>query len=100
MVDEAIELTSRHRLRGYDAVHLACALRLNRVLLGNDFPPLTLVAADEDLLKAAYDEGLKTENPNLHPLCVSWLALGNRKEQGKSDLKPWTSISTNSSPTS
>ena len=66
VVDEAIELTSRHRLRGYDAVHLACALRLNRVLLENDLPPLTLVTADDDLLKAAQDEGLETENPNLH----------------------------------
>jgi predicted nucleic acid-binding protein len=66
-VDEAIELTARHRLRGYDAVHLACALRLNRVLLENDLPPLTLVAADNDLLKAAQDEGLEIENPNLHP---------------------------------
>ena len=66
-VDEAIELTARHRLRGYDAVHLACALRLNRVLLDNDLPPLTLVAADDDLLKAAQGEGLETENPNLYP---------------------------------
>lgn len=66
-VDEAIELTTRHRLRGYDAVHLACALRLNRALLNANLPPLTLVAADDDLLKAAQAEGLATENPNLHP---------------------------------
>jgi len=67
VMDEAIELTRRHRLRGYDAVHLACALHLNRALLDNDLPPLTLVAADNDLLKAAQAEGLETENPNLHP---------------------------------
>lgn len=66
-VDEAIELTARHRLRGYDAVHLACALRLNGVLLDNDLPPLTFVAADDDLLKAAQAEELETENPNLYP---------------------------------
>jgi hypothetical protein len=66
-VDEAIELTTRHRLRGYDAVHLACALHLNQALLTNNLPPLVLVAADDDLLKAAQAEGLKTENPNLHP---------------------------------
>ena len=65
-VDEAIELTARHRLRGYDAVHLACALRLNRDLIDHQLPPLTLVAADNDLLKAAQAEGLETENPNLH----------------------------------
>ncbi len=67
VVDEAVELTSRHRLRGYDAVHLACALRLNRALIDHQLPSLTLVAADNDLLKAAQGEGLKTENPNLHP---------------------------------
>jgi predicted nucleic acid-binding protein len=66
-VDEAIELTARHKLRGYDAVHLACALYLNRALLEDDLSPLTLVAADDDLLKAAQTEGLETENPNHHP---------------------------------
>ena len=66
-MDEAIELTAHHRLRGYDAVHLACALHLNRELLANELPPLTFVAADDDLLKAAQDEGLETENPNLYP---------------------------------
>jgi hypothetical protein len=66
-VDEAIELTARHKLRGYDAVHLACALHLNRALLEDDLPPPTLVAADDDLLKAAQTEGLETENPNHHP---------------------------------
>ena len=66
-VDEAIELTTRHRLRGYDAMHLACALHLNQVLLENGLPPLTFVAADNDLLNAAKAEGLETENPNLHP---------------------------------
>jgi hypothetical protein len=33
----------------------------------DDLPPLTLVAADDDLLKAAQTEGLETENPNHHP---------------------------------
>lgn len=67
VVDEAIELTRRRRLRGYDAIHLACALRLNRALADNDLPPLILVAADDDLLNAAQAEGLETENPNSHP---------------------------------
>lgn len=67
VVDEAIELTTRRKLRGYDAVHLACALRLNRVLAENGLPTLIFVAADNDLLKAAEDEGLETENPNLYP---------------------------------
>jgi predicted nucleic acid-binding protein len=67
VVDEAIELTSRHRLRGYDAVHLACALRLNRALINLRLPSLTLVAADDDLRSAAEAEGLETDNPNLYP---------------------------------
>lgn len=66
-MDEAIELTARHKLRGYDAVHLACALYLNRALLEGGLSPLTLVAADNDLLNAAQAEGLRTENPNLFP---------------------------------
>jgi hypothetical protein len=64
IVDEAVELTRRHRLRGYDAVHLACALSVNRVLLDRHQPPLTLVAADGDLLAAAQASGLATQNPN------------------------------------
>jgi len=67
VVDEAIELTARYRLRGYDAVHLACALILNRALTAHHLPPLTFVSADDDLLKAAAAEGLPTDNPNLHP---------------------------------
>ena len=66
-VNEAMELALRRRLRGYDAVHLASALRLNRTLVAVQSPPLTLVAADDDLLDAAQAEGLQTENPNLHP---------------------------------
>ncbi len=66
-VDEAIELTFRNKLRSYDAVHLACALHVNQALLANHLPPLTLIAADDDLLKAAQAEGLRTENPNLYP---------------------------------
>ena len=67
VVDEAIELTARHRLRGYDAVHLACALTLNRALVARGLLPLSFVSADEDLLKAAAAEGILTENPDLHP---------------------------------
>ncbi len=66
VVDEAIELTARHRLRGYDAVHLACALTLNRALLASQLPPLVFVSADDDLLKAAAAEGISTDNPELH----------------------------------
>jgi len=67
VVDEAIELTARHRLRGYDAMHLACALTLNRALLAHHLAPLTFISADDDLLAAAAAEGLPSDNPNRHP---------------------------------
>ena len=66
-IDEAIDLTARHKLRGYDAVHLACALYLNQVLLSNGLTPLIFVSADIDLLQAAQAEGLVIENPNSYP---------------------------------
>ncbi len=67
VVDEAIELTARHRLRGYDAVHLACALHLNHALIVHHLPPLLFVSADSDLLGAAAAENLPTDNPNNYP---------------------------------
>lgn len=63
----AIDLTTRHRLRGYDAMHLAVAMLLNQALTNRLLPPLTFVAADNDLLDAASAEGLAVVNPNLHP---------------------------------
>lgn len=67
LVDLAVDLTTRQKLRGYDAVQLASALTLNNVLTQTQRPPLTFIAADDDLLQAAQDEGLSTDNPNLHP---------------------------------
>lgn len=66
VIDSAIQLTRRQKLRGYDAIHLACALALNQPLVENDLPALTFVAADSDLLAAAAAEGLPIDNPNLH----------------------------------
>ena len=60
----AAELTQRHLLRGYDAVHLAGAISLNRRLVATRLPGLTFVSADEALCDAAGAEGLATENPN------------------------------------
>lgn len=67
LVDLAVELTKRQKLRGYDAVQLAAALTLNNVLTQTQAPSLTFVVADDDLLQAAQGEGLATDNPNLHP---------------------------------
>ena len=67
LLDLALELTQRHRLRGYDAVQLATALLIHAQYLAANLPILTFVSADADLLVAAHAEGLATENPNTHP---------------------------------
>jgi hypothetical protein len=64
IVELATDLTQRHPLRGYDAVHLATALILNRALVENALPPLTFVAADDVLCEAAEKEKLTVGNPN------------------------------------
>ena len=52
-------LTEKYPLRGADAIHLASALWLERVLRDE----VTFVAADGRLLEASRDEKLKTVNP-------------------------------------
>jgi predicted nucleic acid-binding protein len=64
LVTNAIQLTGRQKLRGYDAIHLAGALALNVPLVKNGLPPLIFISADNDLLAAAVAEGLNTDNPN------------------------------------
>ena len=60
----AAELTQKYPLRGYDAVHLASALALNRMLTANQLPSVNFVSTDEKLCQAAQTEGLATEKPN------------------------------------
>jgi len=67
VVDRAIQLTRRRKLRGYDAVHLACALALNDPLIESGLLPLTFVSADKDLLAAAAAAGLPVDNPDNYP---------------------------------
>ena len=67
IVDEAMLLIQNYKLRGYDAIHIACAVHIEKALQRRGLPSLTLVAADNDLLKAAQAIGLTTENPNHHP---------------------------------
>jgi len=52
-------LTEKHPLRGADAIHLASALWLERILRDE----VIFVAADGRLLETARDEKLKTVNP-------------------------------------
>lgn len=66
VVELAVELTRRHPLRGYDAVHLATAATMRTALQGTGVPPLVFVSADQVLCEAAKDEGLLPVNPNEH----------------------------------
>lgn len=63
-IDNAAQLTQRHPLRGYDAVHLAAALGFNRSLVAAKLSPAIFVSADDVLCRAAESEGLQVENPN------------------------------------
>jgi predicted nucleic acid-binding protein len=67
ILDTAIDLTQRHRLRAYDAVQLATALATNTALLTAGLPAPIFIAADSDLIAAARAEGLDADDPNLHP---------------------------------
>jgi predicted nucleic acid-binding protein len=62
-----VNLTGRQKLRGYDAVQLAVALTVHRALISRQLSPLTFITADRDLLTAAGNEGLRTEDPNRYP---------------------------------
>lgn len=64
LLDLAMALTQRQRLRGYDAVQLATALVVNTEYLGAGIAPLTFLSADNDLITAARTEGLSADNPN------------------------------------
>ncbi|MBI1930229.1 type II toxin-antitoxin system VapC family toxin [Candidatus Poribacteria bacterium] len=67
LIEAAVDLTRRYPLRAYDAVQLAAAIRLNRILLSKGLSPIIFVSADDRLLAAALAEGLTVENPNHHP---------------------------------
>ncbi|MGH7452915.1 MAG: type II toxin-antitoxin system VapC family toxin, partial [bacterium] len=66
IIELAVDLTKRHPLRGYDAVHLATAISLNTTLLEAELPPLVFVTGDRALREAAQGEGLTVENPDEH----------------------------------
>ena len=67
IVNLAGDLLDRHPLRAYDAVQLASALVINAALVAADLAGLTFLSADDRLLNVAQAEGLRCDNPNLHP---------------------------------
>jgi predicted nucleic acid-binding protein len=66
VIDRAVELTQRYRLRGYDTVQLATAIVTRETIQSHHLRAPVLVAADRDLLAAAGTEQLPTENPLSH----------------------------------
>ena len=63
VIDRAVELAQRHRLRAYDAVQLATALGASEIVQSQTLPAPIFIAADGDLLAAAAAEHLSVENP-------------------------------------
>ena len=62
-----MDLAEAHGLRGYDAVHVAAAARLERQQQARGLAPIVFVSADHDQLRAAAAEGLTVDDPNQHP---------------------------------
>lgn len=58
------DLCRLYRLRAYDAMQLACVIKLRERTLAHSIPAPIFVCADHDLLSIANAEGLGTENPN------------------------------------
>ena len=67
IVTQAGMVLERQPLRAYDAVQLACALTVRRLMQQRGLPPPLFVAADDALLAAASVEGLPVDNPLQHP---------------------------------
>jgi predicted nucleic acid-binding protein len=67
LLNHAMLLAGRHRLRGYDAVQLAAALESRRRTTATGLTGPTFVSADNNLNAAAIAEGFAVDNPNHHP---------------------------------
>lgn len=71
LIEEAMNVAERHRLRGYDAVQFTAAIEVHTRLAAMGGPSLgglglTLVSADQELNNAATARGLAVEDPNTH----------------------------------
>ena len=66
VINDAKDLLERHPLRAYDAVQLATALQMRRLLVAGGAVAPIFLSADDRLLAAAQAEGFVTDNPNLH----------------------------------
>jgi predicted nucleic acid-binding protein len=67
IVDRAMELAEKHRLRGYDATQLASTLIVYAELAASGVSQFDFVSADANLNAVAQAENLSVQNPNAHP---------------------------------
>ena len=67
LVAHAGVLLQRYPLRAYDAIHLACALLVQRQAQQHHVPLPRFVSADATLLTAARAEGFLVDNPLQYP---------------------------------
>src|SRR5215203_5097023 len=66
LISEAVRLALKHGLRAYDAVQLATAMFMGKIVSQVASEELILVSADDELNAAAVAEDLQIENPNAH----------------------------------
>jgi predicted nucleic acid-binding protein len=67
IVDRAMELAEKHRLRGYDATQLASALVVQAELVASGVSQFVFISADSNLNDVAQAENLPVQNPNDYP---------------------------------
>ena len=72
VIQLAMKLPEKYKLRAYDAIQLAAAMIINdqsnlQGIAVTGVPALVLVASDKDLLDAAQAEGLVVDDPEAHP---------------------------------
>ena len=67
LVERAMELAEKHRLRGYDATQLASALVVQAELIVSGASELVFISADAELNDVARAENLSVQNPNDYP---------------------------------
>jgi uncharacterized protein len=64
---QAMAFAKIHRLRAYDAIHLASAAEYQRRRRAFNLRPLVFLSADQMLNQAALAEGLLVDDPNRYP---------------------------------
>lgn len=66
IIEIAMSLAGKHRIRGYDALQLSLAIQVHLAYAAAS-QSMTFLSADDELNEAATLEGLAVENPNQHP---------------------------------